>query len=217
MAENYVKVVDAEELSEVLDKKGYPFTPERLESLAKSRVIPHVLVDSKHLRFFKTETMRAVISKYAEELDAIEPYKPVPVFTRNPRLIEKEAIPLQLRGLLPLLNEVNHHTIRGVYFLCHAAEVVYVGSSENIYARLPTHAHDKKWERVFYLPVGIFMIEIEAAFITLIQPKYNKNLPCKSVKAKGKTQLKFGEDGDYISPEAVLIQTLGSNPLEQEK
>jgi hypothetical protein len=66
----------------------------------------------------------------------------------------------------------------GVYFLCDGDEVVYVGQSSCISARLGTHIMEgvKKFDhdRVFFLPCPIESLNlIEQHYIETLKPKYN--------------------------------------------
>ena len=61
----------------------------------------------------------------------------------------------------------------GVYFLIDEDEIVYVGQSVNIYARIPMH-HDKKFDRYSYVPCNPRMLNIlESLYIHTLQPKLN--------------------------------------------
>jgi hypothetical protein len=64
------------------------------------------------------------------------------------------------------------------YFLCDGDEVVYVGQSSCISARLGTHIMEgvKKFDhdRVFFLPCPIESLNlIEQHYIETLKPKYN--------------------------------------------
>jgi hypothetical protein len=66
----------------------------------------------------------------------------------------------------------------GVYFLCHGADVVYVGQSERVLDRICSHIREDNKEfnrdRVFFLPCPkTQLLEIEAHYIKLLKPRYN--------------------------------------------
>lgn len=69
--------------------------------------------------------------------------------------------------------------ITGVYFLCDGDEVVYVGQSTNIPARIGTHIHHRArtfdHDRVFCLGVPRGHLDrVEAELIDQLRPKYNR-------------------------------------------
>lgn len=64
-----------------------------------------------------------------------------------------------------------------IYFLCQGDEVVYVGQSTNLAARLPQHRIDKVFDRVFYLIVRLDDLDrIEREYIRAIRPRYDGTL-----------------------------------------
>jgi hypothetical protein len=61
-----------------------------------------------------------------------------------------------------------------VYFLIADGEVVYVGQTVNLYARIGSHREDKIWDRVLFLPVPREDLdETERRWIARLNPKYN--------------------------------------------
>jgi excinuclease UvrABC nuclease subunit len=68
----------------------------------------------------------------------------------------------------------------GVYFLCDADEVVYVGQSVAVLSRIMTHVMERNKrfdpDRIFFLPVPQSeLLRAEGEFIRLLKPKYNGN------------------------------------------
>jgi hypothetical protein len=70
----------------------------------------------------------------------------------------------------------------GVYFLCLGDEVVYVGQSVNVPARVMAHIHESRRpagktfdpSRIFYLPVPEGeLLRVESEFIGWLKPRYN--------------------------------------------
>ena len=62
-----------------------------------------------------------------------------------------------------------------MYFLLDNVEIVYVGQSINISARVHQHLIDKCFNRVLYLPVvKENLLKVERFFIERLKPKYNK-------------------------------------------
>ena len=78
-----------------------------------------------------------------------------------------------LRGITELTNLVQPP---GIYFLCHADEVVYVGQSVNPLSRIESHRSDKnkKFDRIFFIPVPQFLLNsVEREFIAHLRPRLN--------------------------------------------
>lgn len=65
----------------------------------------------------------------------------------------------------------------GVYFLINHDEIVYVGESRNVYARLDNHvlSEDKKFDRFYVIHCpGTFRKRLESLYIQRFTPIYNK-------------------------------------------
>ncbi len=67
----------------------------------------------------------------------------------------------------------------GVYFLCLGPEIVYVGQSVQVIARIASHLSERRKEfepeRVFYLPCPRADLDaMEKHFIAILKPKYNR-------------------------------------------
>lgn len=66
--------------------------------------------------------------------------------------------------------------VSGIYFLVDGSEIVYVGQSLNVYARIAAHK-DKKFEKVFVIKCDAEnLLKIESQYIKLFTPKYNNQL-----------------------------------------
>jgi hypothetical protein len=63
-----------------------------------------------------------------------------------------------------------------VYFLVKGREVVYVGSTNNLDARLIEHRRRFKFRTAYYLevPLGADMVRIEKDLILALRPKFNR-------------------------------------------
>ena len=94
----------------------------------------------------------------------------------NPTLFAPTRI-----GRLPKLQRLSVAPERcGIYFLIHRDEVVYVGQSVNVLARVMQHVREgiKKFDAVFYLDVSVAALSaVEYAFIQYLTPKYNGVCP----------------------------------------
>jgi hypothetical protein len=61
-----------------------------------------------------------------------------------------------------------------VYFLIRDGAVVYVGQTTDLHFRVTRHRRDKRFDRVFYLPVpSEDLNQIEMEFIRVFCPEYN--------------------------------------------
>jgi len=64
--------------------------------------------------------------------------------------------------------------VSGVYFLCKDDDVVYVGKSVDVAARVRSHRSDKQFDRAFAVPVEEDRLdEVELAYINALQPPLN--------------------------------------------
>lgn len=74
-----------------------------------------------------------------------------------------------------------------IYFLISDNEVVYVGQSTSVYARLQAHNNDpkKKWDRFFILPAPIDRLdELELKYYEAFLPKLNRTTPASAAREK---------------------------------
>lgn len=67
--------------------------------------------------------------------------------------------------------------LRGIYFLIHRGDLVYIGQSVNAFARLGAHCSDKEFDAVAFMPVTGDLDEVEASLIRMFDPKLNRGLP----------------------------------------
>jgi hypothetical protein len=68
-------------------------------------------------------------------------------------------------------------TESGVYFLCRANEIVYVGQAQNVCDRICTHINEgaKRFDSAFYIPVPPPALNaVEKRLILHLQPEYNQ-------------------------------------------
>lgn len=64
-------------------------------------------------------------------------------------------------------------TASGVYFLLQGSEVVYVGQSVSVYARIAQHEH-KRFDRYAFVPCAKEMLDqMESLYIHLLRPRLN--------------------------------------------
>lgn len=91
---------------------------------------------------------------------------------------------LSLPEILKISKKTNYIK-SGVYFLIYEKEIVYVGSSMNIYARLTAHNNNKNLEFDSYSIIEApekDLKELEADYIFWFTPEHNKNLYSENIK-----------------------------------
>lgn len=78
---------------------------------------------------------------------------------------------------------------RGLYFLFDGDELVYVGQTEDLDARLSVHRKsEKKWNSYAFLPCFLEnMDSLEARYIIRYSPRYNVGLPGTSGSSRWTT------------------------------
>lgn len=118
--------------------------------------------------------------------------------------------------------------VQGVYFLFDGNECVYVGSSSDIWRRIPEHLRGvghtvkKKFDsfEIFEVEDEFQMIRLEYRLIQLLKPKYNntKDLWGKNVPKKNTTKSKnkmFAESvSDFVSATAIFEDSIGQSDVD---
>lgn len=70
----------------------------------------------------------------------------------------------------------------GVYLLYQRGNLLYVGQSTNVYARIPHHK-DKPYDKVLFLPCSVEVLDVvESALIAALRPKMNGPPPIRSMR-----------------------------------
>ena len=78
--------------------------------------------------------------------------------------------------IAPVPVEVPDGVLCGVYFLLDGEEVVYVGQSVNVYARVANHRESKRFATAICIPVPRDELDaVESAFIRRLRPRLNKS------------------------------------------
>ncbi len=161
---------------------GNTISAERLIELADAGYAPHYLIDGGG-PWFKIMELREWFDR-----NAVRARGGMPMPTRLSLLVPAESHPAsdapesisRLDGLLHI--DPAHFLCPGVYFLCLGDEVVYVGQSVNVSARVLTHINESRRPagktfdplRIFYLPVPESeLLRVESEFIGRLQPRYN--------------------------------------------
>jgi len=149
-------------------------TPERLRELAHAGLIPHYMIDGVP-HFYSKEAREWVANHLMTRCDGAQSLNIIvaPPFPRA-----KDA-PIALQSVPGLCEIAAQAEICGVYFLCEADEVVYVGQSINPSHRVREHRKDrKKFDRVFFLACPQSELDrVETEFILALEPALNGRTP----------------------------------------
>ncbi len=87
-----------------------------------------------------------------------------------------------IKGVIGTVDITRNYVICGVYFLCDGDEVIYVGSSINVYSRISDHqrerdrgyANSKPFNRVHFLKCEASELEqLENKYIEEFKPRCN--------------------------------------------
>jgi hypothetical protein len=164
----------AEEMSQAL--KGL-VSPERLTELSLAGYFPCWRVDDGPPLYQRSE-----VRKYVEEhLLKRSRGAPFPVLFPVVEPVEKLGpmhVPARLRHMAHYLRSVPILGLSGIYFLAHNGEVVYVGQSVNVVARVHGHINEglKDFDSAVFLPAPRRDLDsLECAFINALKPRHNKN------------------------------------------
>jgi hypothetical protein len=149
---------------------------ERLLELAQAGYAPCVRIDGGVPLFFKKD----ICSYVNRELTTIQEGKPHPrvaIMNRTAPSATFEELPEELHPMQEYLRRWGSEFIPPcVYFLCAGKQIVYVGQSVNLAARISIHYREKAglFDRAFFLPVPKEQLnDIEMAFIAALNPPLN--------------------------------------------
>lgn len=148
--------------------------PGRLLELADARIVPHFRVDGGPPLFY-LPSLKRYIRQY---LTTEYPGTPLslnfhPVVVEAPR----SDVPRALAMVQDQLCEYRE-VPPCVYFLIQDHQVVYVGQSVNLPARLAQH-REKHWDRVLYLiALKESLSQVESGWIQALKPPLNRVRSC---------------------------------------
>ena len=87
----------------------------------------------------------------------------------------RKNIPISQEVLLNASDLIPFENGSYVYFLVRYTEIVYIGQTINLGARIPNHFNDKKFDKIYYIDVkDSERLLIEGLCINYHNPKYNK-------------------------------------------
>jgi hypothetical protein len=119
---------------------------------------------------------------------------------------------LTLEQILERATPANFEKIRGIYFLLENDELVYIGQSTNIMARISHHIADpdKSFNQHTIMPVvpEVSLNDLEAILILKYKPKYNTSIPVNAFFCSKETARKrYGIPGNIMN-KAIRAEAL---------
>lgn len=155
-------------------------TEERLLALADAGIAPHIRIDDGPPLFALGQIKKWVEENLVTRHGGAKMPKEAIVYVGSDNLTH--CPPMAISGLAGLRELSTHHGVCGVYFLCRRGEVVYVGQSINVHARIYQHQGIKDFDSVFYICVPPDELDNwEGAFIRLLNPQQNGGAEGKKV------------------------------------
>ena len=162
-------------IDELIIKLKKFFTKKDILYFAKNRYMPHHELGGSAIGYRYKEVVRWIVENATRYSDRGTNVHPAIIrFKSRVRKEAKHLIPDSLKDIVNLTPmEIGYPS--GVYFLCQDEKVVYVGQSANPSARIPHHYKDKKFNRVYLIPVPEKrLLEVEHRYIREFLPLYNK-------------------------------------------
>lgn len=158
----------------VVKLKGF-FTKRDILHFVNYRYMPyHELGGSGRGYNFKEVVKWLIKNHKRHSFDGVDMHPAMISFRSRSRKETRRLVPDALKDIMHLTPvEVGYPS--GVYFLCQDEKVVYVGQSVKPSSRIPHHYKDKKFNKVFLLPVPEErLLQIENDYIRKFEPLYNK-------------------------------------------
>jgi len=166
------KLLAAEEAA-----SGIGIPAARLLELANAHMAPHYRIDHGEPLFLGDELKLWAATNLLEHFEGTKvPAVQVIAVELPPPARRPPAALTSLRGL----REIPVASLTGIYFLCEGDEVVYVGQSTALFARIASHRSERRkaFSQVFFLPVLESELDnVEAAFIAALEPRMNGRHP----------------------------------------
>jgi hypothetical protein len=159
----------AEDISQAIG-----ISAERLIQLADSGYAPHWRIDNG-LPFFRLGEIKEWLSENVVERIKGRPLpQAVIVSVTKERISDYRNVPEQLRQIPGLVDITGEARRSGIYFLCQDNELLYVGQSVSVSARISSHHHEGKFNRVIFMPwPPDDLNSVEGALIRALRPPLN--------------------------------------------
>lgn len=139
---------------------------------------PHYMVNGKGPYYKTTEIREWAKENFIVKKGGFPVPRTIDVLRPVIVLGDDRSPPISISAMHGLCHIALTGNVSGIYFLCDGNEVVYVGQSTCVIARLGQHIAEgaKVFDhsRVFFLPCPIASLNtVEKHFIDTIKPKYN--------------------------------------------
>jgi hypothetical protein len=172
-------------------------TAERLTSLADGGFAPHCRVDDGQPLFQTSELKQWAARNLLAKHGGSDLPMPVVINFEATRVKDFRGVPFELR-CVENLRDITGETRRcGIYFLCLAGGIQYVGQSVNAAARIAEHAPKhrgprvpeggfKDFDKVYFLPWPADELDqIEGALIRALRPPLNGRTARGTMRCNG--------------------------------
>jgi len=145
----------------------------RLNELARAGVAPCVRIDDGPPLFFETDIVAWVLDNLIHVQNGTSLPIELKIVHGNP--LPSVAIPEPIRSFEGRLCEFTHfHEQSCIYFLLKGDEVVYVGQSIKLGARVLAHRDEKDFDRVLFMEVPLADLgSVELRLIGELKPRLN--------------------------------------------
>lgn len=150
-------------------------TEARLGEFVESGAAPHWRIDDGPPLFKVSELKQWVKDSLLSSHGGLLPPPRIVLIAEEPAVVATLPSRLAELNLTCRLYPFPCRFSIGIYFLCLDGDVVYVGQSMKLNARVGSHT-DKEFDRAFVFPcVPEHLDHLEGAFIKAWKPKYNGN------------------------------------------
>jgi hypothetical protein len=124
------------------------------------------------------------------------------VFCRTSPTSAGSDLPDGLRELADHIQEMDASILPPcIYFLVSRGEVVYVGQTIDLRARISHHRRDKLFDRIPFLPTPVEELDqAESQLVGFLKPKYNFHLDWKITYQDAKAEAKRSKPASSTNP-----------------
>ncbi len=170
-------------------------TPSRLRALAESGHAPHWTIDGGDPLFHMPTLKTWVSNNLVRSTRGRKLPSEIRLYVGTDSVPDPSRIPRSLSAIPGLLDITSAATYCGIYFLCRARRVVYVGQSVNAAGRIGSYPMER-YDCALFMPCPRDCLDhLERAFIRALKPVENRTAPSISLPA----------------PQAAALQTWADN------
>lgn len=105
---------------------------------------------------------------------------------------------LSISEVIKIIGERSSRAVPGVYFLVDPREVLYVGSSVNVYRRAVEHSRNRIPYHRFFVIETPHYVALERVLIAALRPPYNRMIARPSKEYLREIDCVPGVDGDRL-------------------